>query len=83
MRTPSKRCPVPGCSTLCNPKYLMCIRHWRMVAAPIPNAVWSNYRLAPGSVAHLAACQAAIRSASEMAAVLPSPATKRLRSTLP
>ena len=71
-QTKSKRCPIPGCSIRCHPAYVMCVEHWRMVAKPMQDAVWSNYKLAPGSAAHLAACQAAIRSATQMAAVLPA-----------
>ena len=76
MRPFSTRCPVPGCQVLCHPDYLMCVRHWRLVASPLQRAVWSEFRVRPGSATHLAACQAAIRSAAKMAAVLPLVAPK-------
>lgn len=37
-------CHAKGCKTPCKPEYLMCYKHWKMVAPHIQKAVWRYYR---------------------------------------
>jgi len=37
-------CAAEGCSEACPLAHLMCVRHYRMVPAPLRRAVWTAYR---------------------------------------
>jgi hypothetical protein len=72
MPLPSHKCPITGCPIQVAAAHVMCVKHWRLVSAPIRDAVWREYRLKPGSPGHLAAVKLSIESANKMLAVLPS-----------
>ncbi len=63
-------CHAIGCSTVCPPRHLMCLPHWRMVPLPLAREVWRNYRLwqeidKQPSKAYLEAAQRAIDAVHE------------------
>lgn len=66
----SHRCPGPRCGGTADvpADRLMCTADWRPVPKPIKNAVWREYELAPGSEAHHAAMELAIRASERSAA---------------
>lgn len=66
-----RHCHAWGCGTPCKSEYLMCLRHWRMVAARIRTQVYVHYQagqchgvVTPSREWHVAA-DAAIRQFSK------------------
>jgi hypothetical protein len=41
---PVHTCHAKGCEIAVAPKFLMCLRHWKMVPAELQRAVWAHYR---------------------------------------
>ena len=40
----SHKCHAKGCNIDVDPRLLMCLRHWRLLPAPLKRAVWRHYR---------------------------------------
>lgn len=40
---PTHRCAATDCRSICNSRYLMCGRHWRMVPAELQHAVHETF----------------------------------------
>ena len=59
----SHTCPARGCTASVPFERLACVRHWRMVPAPVQRAVYAAWR-SQDMVAHVAAMQAAIEAMS-------------------
>lgn len=56
------RCPGPECEREVNVTMLACHGHWYQVPASIRNAVWREYKKAPGSPAHRHAMDLAVKA---------------------
>jgi hypothetical protein len=62
-------CPVSVCTEQVDHDKLMCPSHWGQVPKPVQRAVWIawNHGAGAGSLAHLAAMEAAIAAVSRAA----------------
>lgn len=55
-------CPGPECATQVDAARLACTGHWYQVPEPVRDAVWREYRKAPGSPAHRHAMDLAVKA---------------------
>ena len=61
-KTQTRPCPVRRCPETIPPTRLLCPGHWRQVPAALRHDVWDTWNNDPGSLAHAAACRAAIEA---------------------
>lgn len=40
---PEHKCPAPGCKKRIGTAYAFCLRHWRMVPAPIQGRIYAHW----------------------------------------
>lgn len=61
------KAPRVTCGAVKNDRHVMCAVHWRTVPRALQSRIWSLYRRAWGSTAHVDAVQAALEHASAVA----------------
>jgi hypothetical protein len=61
-------CPGPECEREVDITMLACPGHWYQVPKAVRNAVWREYKKAPGSPAHRHAMDLAVKAMRPLAA---------------